>query len=247
MKWIVVLLFTTTQMFTQSLIDLTDCYVEDFKKVKGDIIIASPMDTIKSFERFTVIRVVDSLVTYSSGDKLTHQYMFLKELTGKQFSLRSDHIRYDETYDAQLLEKKLSKGKYKFYYVGEKDKIAGLQRWGLYDLINLMYDYAEYSPCYVLKSGNKKYFVDKYAFKEANFVSQTDYNRLVNKYGYTFGRDIMERVVRIGMTPDMVYEAWGSPNDTSEYISVYGSQLTYRYNYSTVTFMNGKVYSIYQP
>jgi hypothetical protein len=88
-----------------------------------------------------------------------------------------------------------------------------------------MYNNTDNNSYFVMKNGNKKYYVDK--------------------YGYTYGREILDGIIRIELTSEMVIEAWGSPNDASEYITAYGSQVTYRYSFGTVTFMNGKVSSIY--
>ena len=245
MKWILVLVFITAQLFAQSLIDFSDCCVQDFKKVKGDIIIAFPIDTFRSFQKYTIVKVIDSAVVDYAGTTNTQRFLLLKDLTGKQFIFLSKFIYYQDIYDAQLFMNKISKNKYKFYYKGEKDKIAGLQRFGLYELIDVMYNDIDNSSYFVLRSGNKKYYVDKYDFTKNNFYSTIEYNEKVNKYGYTYGRDILEGVVRIGMTFEMVIESWGSPNNVSEYVTTYGNFVTYSYSFGTVTFLNGRVNTIY--
>lgn len=246
MKWIVVLLITTSVMFAQRLVDLTDCYTNDFK-ANDEIIIASAIDKLHTFERFTIVKIMDSTITLFPGEVLNRKYLFLKDKKGNEFQLKTAYMIFNEIYDAKLVDKKLLKNKYKFYYVGGSDVLKKLQPWVLYEVIDVMYDYSDNNSYFVMKNGKNKYYVDDWSLKSEYFVTAEDYNRLVNKYGYTFGRDIMQRVVRIGMTPDMVYESWGSPDDTSEYITAYGSQVIYQYGYSTVTFINGKVYSIYRP
>lgn len=245
MKWMLLLIITTTQLFTQSLIDFSDCYAEDYKKVKGDIIFASPIDTFKTFQRYPLVKVIDSLIVEPSGGSRTDRYLLLKDSGGKQFLFLAKFIYYQDVFDAQLLMNKITKNKYKFYYKGEKGKIAGLQRWGMYELVDVMYNAKDNNSYFVLKSGNKKYYVDKYDFINTNFLPAADYNEKINKYGYTYGRDILEGVVRIGMTFDMVIESWGRPDDVSEYVTAYGNYVTYRYGFGTVTFMNGKVNTIY--
>jgi len=245
MKWVVVL----TALLSVNVIgqDFSSCYVDDFFKVKGEIIFASPVDTIRSFERFTLLKVEYITDTVAYNVYLTKKLLTLKDYKGKTFQMKDDKILYLDVYDAQCLKQMLSKNKHQYYYSGPQKNDFKLVPWQLYQLTDLGYDYEYEQPYYLFKSGSKTFKVDKYFFKSENFIDAAKYNTLTSKYGQVFAKDILQGEIRIGMTKEMVEESWGTPDDYSYYVSQYGKIETYRYSYGIVTFTNERVSSIYVP
>lgn len=248
MKWVMALTaFLTVSVVGQSLVDMSDCYVTDFTQVKGDIIFASPVDTIQTFERFKLVKVEDIADSSITNRIYFKRVITLKTSTGKEFQMRGDKLIYYDTYDAQCIEKKFKAKKYLFYYIGEAENNYKLNRWQLYQLTGLFHDYNYRQGCFTLTSNGKKYQIDNFDFDSDHFITADQYNKITQKYGFTYGRDILDGVVRIGMTKEMVEASWGSPSDYSYYVSRYGKVETWRYGYNIVTFTNERVTSIFVP
>lgn len=70
-------------------------------------------------------------------------------------------------------------------------------------------------------------------------------NRMIAKYGDTFGSIIGKRRVSIGMTEEMCRDAWGKPMNTYRTTTKYGQSEVWCYNYKTrIYFFEGKVVQI---
>ena len=76
--------------------------------------------------------------------------------------------------------------------------------------------------------------------QEANFS-----NQMITKYGEEYGSIVGKKQVSIGMTKDMVKDAWGRPMNTYRTTTKYGQSEVWCYNYKTrAYFNNGKVVQI---
>jgi hypothetical protein len=67
---------------------------------------------------------------------------------------------------------------------------------------------------------------------------------IINKYGATLGKIILEGKVRIGMTKEMAIDAWGKPNDINKTITRYAVSEQWVYDGGYLYFENGKLTTI---
>ena len=67
---------------------------------------------------------------------------------------------------------------------------------------------------------------------------------IINKYGATLGKIILEGKVRIGMTKAMAIDAWGKPNDINKTITRYAVSEQWVYDGGYLYFENGKLTTI---
>lgn len=69
--------------------------------------------------------------------------------------------------------------------------------------------------------------------------------RMISKYGNEKGRIIADKQIAVGMTTEMVRDAWGRPMDTYRTTTKYGQSEVWCYNYKTrIYFFEGKVVQI---
>lgn len=69
--------------------------------------------------------------------------------------------------------------------------------------------------------------------------------KMVKKYGNIIGKTIANWKISIGMTKEMVIDAWGKPKDINKTITNYGTREQWVYGLSSyVYFENGKVITI---
>ena len=75
---------------------------------------------------------------------------------------------------------------------------------------------------------------------------QTEFRKLmISKYGYEKGEIIADKQIAIGMTAEMVRDAWGRPLNTYRTTTSNGLSEVWCYNYKTrVYFFDGKVVRI---
>ena len=83
-------------------------------------------------------------------------------------------------------------------------------------------------------------------YRQAKAHEQAEFmQRMIAKYGAEKGSLIGKRQVTIGMTPEMVRDAWRRPMNTYRTMTKYGQSEVWCYNYKTrVYFYNGKVVQI---
>lgn len=75
------------------------------------------------------------------------------------------------------------------------------------------------------------------------FVSLSDYNKFLKKYGTKFGRYVAERHIVIGMNENMVKDAWGNPDHINTTQGAYGVHEQWVYGNRYIYFRNGIVTS----
>lgn len=75
------------------------------------------------------------------------------------------------------------------------------------------------------------------------FISLSDYNRYLKKYGSQFGRYVAERHIVIGMNKNMVKDAWGDPDHINTTQGTYGVHEQWVYGKRYIYFKNGIVTS----
>lgn len=75
------------------------------------------------------------------------------------------------------------------------------------------------------------------------FVSLSDYNNFLKKYGTKFGRYVAERHIVIGMNENMVRDAWGDPDHINTTQGAYGVHEQWVYGNRYIYFKNGIVTS----
>lgn len=78
------------------------------------------------------------------------------------------------------------------------------------------------------------------------FIEKNIYDKCVKKYGFKWGNLVAQNRVQIGMTSQMVIDAWGKPNETNIITGEYGDneQWVYRRDNSYLYFENGKLTTI---
>lgn len=248
MRYFLILIFMFASVIGQSLFQIEESIIRDYKTIQGEIVLARSDDSLKAFQRFTFVRTLDTLIDLGLESLVHRTYIYCTDKKGKQFRFRVNGNSADEFYNARLFEdgiKKLRKGQY--VYFEKSGLLDNFVQWGIYKFEDAFYDPLKHLSKMKLRLGKQVLDIAEFDFSRGYFIPFDEYSTITRKFGQTYGRNIIQGEISLGMTPEMVIAAWGRPNDSSEYISTQGTLLTYQYRDHFVTFMNNKVSSIYRP
>lgn len=112
--------------------------------------------------------------------------------------------------------------------------------------IDIAVDIGENGPAYAVLENEKYGKIKAEIIKDQKlhmFISLSDYNGYLKKYGTKFGRCVAEGDIVIGMNKNMVKDAWGDPDHVFTTQGTYGVHEQWVYGTRYIYFKNGIVTS----
>lgn len=106
----------------------------------------------------------------------------------------------------------------------------------------------KYELTTILRDGEKRLvcgcFMQKTDYDYAQVLKQKKKTELTRKYGAKNADDIMNGIIRTGMTKDMCRESWGTPERINRTVTSYGTSEQWVYGSSYVYFEGNKLTAI---